>query len=517
MDTIRAAVLSGHPMTDGTSGDEEVARRDRLTSTRTVALGTLWNLLGRLGPMVVAIISTPFLLAALGVSRFGVFSLALSLIGIFGVFDFGFGRALTRLIAERLAVGEEAKAAPAVLTGLLAMTLLGAVGGVVLAILARYYALHLLDLPPALAAEVSDALVLLCASAPLVVLNAALWGVLSAYQRFAAANLVNLPIMALYYLGPLAVLPFADSLVAVIAVLVACRAVMTACYAWIALRAMPALRMARPDWSTLGGLARFGGWLTISNLSWPLLLYLDRFVIAAVISTAASAWYATPFDLVLRFSIVPIAIMQSGFPAITTAYSQAPEVAARLFRLGCLAIVATLALPTLLTTSAALPLLSLWLGADFAAHAATVLQLLGLGALFMCLDTVPAGLLDAIGRPDINARQAVLTLLIAVPLLAALIGLAGIDGAALAWTLRVIAGFTVRMALCARLYPPVRQEMPRLLPVLVAALLTMAAGMVSWPATAVLAAVGGGVLWRCGLTRGERAYVLSRLYRVQKP
>ncbi|MCX7381456.1 MAG: MATE family efflux transporter [Alphaproteobacteria bacterium] len=173
--------------------EDETARRDRLTSTRTVALGTLWNLLGRLGPMVVAIAATPFLIAALGVSRFGVFSLALSLIGIFGVFDFGFGRALTRLIAERLASGRDGDAAPAVITGLVAMTLLGAVGGAMLALAARYYARHLLDLPPDQAGEVSDALMLLCASAPLVVLNAALWGVLSAYQRFAAANLVNLP------------------------------------------------------------------------------------------------------------------------------------------------------------------------------------------------------------------------------------------------------------------------------------------------------------------------------------
>ena len=504
-------------MSAGSPSDEDTGSRGRLTATQTVAAATLWNLLGRLGPMLVAIAATPFLIIGLGDARFGVFSLALSLIGIFGVFDFGFGRAITRLIAERLADGQEAEAAPAVLTGLAAMTLLGAAGGLVLAGLARWYALSLLDLPPDLAHEVSHALMLLCASAPLVVLNAALWGVLSAYQRFGAANLVNLPIMALYYLGPLAVLPFADSLVAVIAVLVSCRAIMTVCYAWIAIGAMPALRTARPDWGALGGLARFGGWLTVSNLAWPLLLYLDRFVIAAAISAAASAWYATPFDLILRFSIVPIAIMQSGFPAMAASYRQAPEVAAQLFRRGSLAILVAVIPPSLLTTGAALPLLTLWLGAPFAAHAAPVLQILGLGALFMCLDTVPAGLLDAIGRPDVNAKLAVVSVLPAVPLLALLVALAGIEGAATAWSLRVIASFALRLWLCARLYPPVRTEMPRLLPALGVALLALALAPISWPAAGAALLLGAVVVWRRGLTHAERSYLAGRLARAQKP
>ncbi|MCX7381455.1 MAG: polysaccharide biosynthesis C-terminal domain-containing protein [Alphaproteobacteria bacterium] len=310
-------------------------------------------------------------------------------------------------------------------------------------------------------------------------------------------------------------LPFVDSLVSVIAVLVACRAVMTLCYGWIALRAMPSLRGARPDWRVLGGLARFGGWLTISNLSWPLLLYLDRFVIAAVISTAASAWYATPFDLILRFSIVPIAIMQSGFPAMATAYLEAPEVATQLFRRGCLAILAAVALPSLLCTAAAMPLLTLWLGAPFAAHAGPVLQMLGLGALFMCLDTVPAGLLDAIGRPDVNAKLAVASAVAALPLLAGLLPLAGIEGAALAWTLRVIAGFALRMWLCARLYPPVREDLHRLLPALAAGMLAVAAGMVSGVVAVAFLALGAALLWRRGLIGAERAYLAGRISRAQ--
>ena len=507
MDTTRRFMVNLPPMTALPPPDRPSAR---LSSARTVAIGTLWNLAGRLGPMLVAIAATPFLIAALGVSRFGIFSLALSLIGIFGIFDFGFGRALTRLVAERLAAGDEAHAAPAVLSGLVLMTGLGVIGGGVLAVLARAYALHLLDLPPPLAAEVSLALMLLCASAPLVVLNAALWGVLSAYQRFSAANIVNLPIMALYYLGPLAILPFFDSLVAVIAVLVGCRAVMTIAYAAIVLDTMPTLRTARPDWRATMPLLRFGGWLTVSNLAWPALLYLDRFVIAAAISAEAAAWYATPFDLILRFTIIPIAIMQSGFPALATTYRDAPEAAARLVRLATIAILATLFPAALLAITAASPLLTLWLGAPFAAHAAPVLQILGVGVLFMCADTVPVGMLDAIGRPELNAKLAFATLLLALPLLAILIPIAGIEGAALAWTLRVIATFIARLWLCHRHYPALAPEFPRLLPPLAAALLAIVASLYSAPAAIAGSALLAVVMWTRGLAAGERMAVFVR-------
>ena len=95
--------------------------------TRVVMRSTAWNLLGRAGPTVIALFATPYLLHQLGDSRWGVFTIGLSLIGIFGVFDFGLERALTRAIAERASAGEMNQAASLVLTGMLALTALGAV------------------------------------------------------------------------------------------------------------------------------------------------------------------------------------------------------------------------------------------------------------------------------------------------------------------------------------------------------------------------------------------------------
>ena len=129
-----------------------------LTDARTIARGALWNIAGRLGPLLVAVIATPFLIAALGITRWGVFTLALSLVGIMGIFDFGIGRALTRLIADRLATADEAEAATPVITGLALMTGFGALAAVVMAGLAHSYVTHALVLPEELRPEVLTAL-----------------------------------------------------------------------------------------------------------------------------------------------------------------------------------------------------------------------------------------------------------------------------------------------------------------------------------------------------------------------
>ena len=66
--------------------------------TRRLVSGVVWNMLGRGLPLLVALALTPPLVAALGIERWGLFTLALGLVGVFGVFDLGLGAALTRTL-----------------------------------------------------------------------------------------------------------------------------------------------------------------------------------------------------------------------------------------------------------------------------------------------------------------------------------------------------------------------------------------------------------------------------------
>src|SRR4051812_38104341 len=77
---------------------------------RAMVSGVFWNALGRGLPLLLALLLTPILVHQLGLERWGLFTLALAMVGVFGVFDFGVGQALTRAISERIGAGRAAEA-----------------------------------------------------------------------------------------------------------------------------------------------------------------------------------------------------------------------------------------------------------------------------------------------------------------------------------------------------------------------------------------------------------------------
>ncbi len=478
----------------------------------------MWNLIGRAGPLIVAVLVTPHLVRDLGPSRWGVFTIALSLVGIFSIFDFGIGRSLTRTISELLTEGRAPEAASLARSGMAALVVMGTIGGIIMAALANVWVGVGLHMPAELHQEVLNSLYVLCFSAPLVILSSALWGVIAAYQEFRAANLVNVPIMAMYYIGPLIVLHFYNSLVGVLAVLVFFRVVMVVCYWRICVRAMPELKTARVDLAKLKPVLRMGGWMTASNITWPILTYVDRFIIASVLSAAATGYYSTPFDLVWRFNLVPIAIMNTAYPAMAASYRHDPENTQALFRRSLVSVAGALFPVCLLCVALSHWVLTVWLGAEFASHATVVLRWLGVGILLSSIDNVVSGLLDGIGKASINAKFSFVELALYVPVLIVLVRLTGIEGAAIAWALRCLVDLAARLWIAQKMYQPVRPVAIALLPMLLGATATLFAtalveGTIFTPIVAGVGAVLVFVLlWR-SLTHTERTHVTAMLGR----
>jgi O-antigen/teichoic acid export membrane protein len=415
--------------------------------------GTLWNAAGRGLPLLLALALTPVLVQQMGIERWGLFTLALALVGVFGVFDLGVGAALTRALATRIGAGEKAGAAE--LAGA-AITALALVSGLVAA--AAFTAVpflveRLLNTPPALQAEAVAAFRVLCLAAPLVVVNAALWGALAAHQRFREANLVTIPVATMYYLGPVLVLMVWTSLVGVILALVGCRLANTLSYLWLARRDLPGLKPAMPRWALVGPLLRIGGWMSASGMLTQALLYADRFLVGALLTLSAVAFYATPLDLVMRMWILPVAVAQALLPAMASAYATHAQATAGLLRRGALLVSAAVLPACLLLVAAGPEILRLWLGAEFAVGGGRVLQILSVGIFFSCAAFAPGALLDAIGRPDANAKWQLAQAALFLPLSALGLIWFGIEGAAAAWAARCAADAAGRLFLTARLYP----------------------------------------------------------------
>lgn len=407
----------------------------RLSSSRLVKLAS-WNFAGLVLPVAGAALFIPRMLHNLGAERFGVLTLIWALVGYCSIFDFGLGRALTQYLVAQPA---EASTTKTVSTALCTMGLLGLGGTFLLILVAAFVSPDALDLHVIAPKEVSRAILLTSLALPFVTLTSGLRGILEARLDFAWLG-TQRALLGLLTLGiPCAVSEIATALPTLVVPIVGLRAVSTVLHRRRAARFAPDLvRLRRPFARDLMPLLDMGGWLTVSNLLSPLMVSIDRFVVAGLVSASAVAHYSTPQEIVARCLMVPAAVLGVWYPATCQALSASDgETAKRLFTSGVRLVALSIAPFVVALTWFSHPVLAAWLGEAFANESSEVLAILAMGLALNSVAHVPLAVLYA----SRQARTPAILHMCELPLfLAASFALTttwGIRGTALAWSLRV--------------------------------------------------------------------------------
>jgi O-antigen/teichoic acid export membrane protein len=419
--------------------NEEKYEVINLHDGKIIAKNTLINLVGQVLPLLVGIVTIPMLIKGLGTDRFGVLTLAWMVIGYFSLFDLGLGRALTQIIAQRFGKEDVIQLPGLVWTALIIMAVMGVIGAIIAGSLSPLLIAKVFKMPDQLRLETLHAFFILSVSIPIVVLSSGFVGILTAYQRFDLINTVRIPLGLANFTVPLLVLPFSNSIVPITLLLALSRFVACVVQFWFCLRIMPSLRTKKCFISAaVKPLFSFGGWMTISNIVGPLMVYLDRFVIGAVISITAVAYYATPYEMVTKLWVISGALIASLFPAFAAYNNDDASRTIQLFTKSIAAIFISIFPIVLILVTFSQEGLMVWLGKDFANNSAPVLQWLAAGVFINCLAQVVYSLIQGRGRPDITAKIHLLELIFYLPFLWWTLKHYGIVGAAFAWTLRVI-------------------------------------------------------------------------------
>jgi O-antigen/teichoic acid export membrane protein len=396
----------------------------------------MWNLLGMCAPMLVALVAIPLLIEGLGGERFGLLSLVWMLVGYFGVFDLGLGRALTKLIAEKWDRRAE-EVASTFWTAMTLMLALGVLAGVLVYAGAPWLVARALNIDPALQPETLRAFRAVAFGLPLLITVTGLVGSLEACRRFPLINMIRIPMGAFTFLGPLLVLPFSRDLFPVVLILLVGRLVEWLLFFVSCLRAVPGVKAGwRFRFAEVPSLLGFGGWMTVSNVVQPLMIHIDRFLIGGLRSVGEVAYYVTSAEIVVKLLIFPRAWVSVLFPTFAQEFQIRPEAAGALFAQSIRLLLALMFPVVLLLVTFAPEGLALWLGAEFGERSAPVMRWLAAGIFLYSLAFVPTSLLQSVGRPDLTAKLHAIELPLYLVAASSLIALYGIEGAAAAWVLR---------------------------------------------------------------------------------
>ncbi|MDX5935230.1 flippase [Acidithiobacillus thiooxidans] len=396
-----------------------------------IARSTLINLAGLLIPTLVSLATVPLYLRWIGEVRYGVLLLAFSLLGYFGAFDLGLGRAVAQRIARQENDEERNRT---FWTAFLLSAGMGILGGIILFFLGHWLFSDIFQMPIMLHAEAQKAIPWLAAIVPLIALISVLAGTLEARQAFVSLNVSQIiGVIGLQTLPLLSVALGRGSIAALIAAALVGRLMGVIVMFCLTARKLPFSGWPALHRAEIGPLLRFGGWVSVSGAVTPLLTIIDRLIIGAQLGAASVTAYTVPFNLSQRLTYLPYALSTTLFPR----FSQAEGEDAKGLLRQAVTVLTAIQTPFIVLAILLIhPFLILWIGATLAAKMAPVAIILLLGIWINGPAYIPYAYMPAQGRPDLMTKFYLVELVPFLLILWVLIAWLGIMGAALAWAIR---------------------------------------------------------------------------------
>jgi O-antigen/teichoic acid export membrane protein len=417
--------------------DAEAEAQPGQSGMGRVAQHTALNIMGLAVPFLVAFLLLPVITRSLGPARFGMLGLAWAILEYLTLFDLGLNRATVKFASEAIASGRDEVSQIAIIS-LVSQVSLALLVGVVVAIISPIIASRVFNIPPELIGEATGVFRVIGLSLPVVLCLTSLRGVLEAAQRFGISNAIKIPSSAASVVIPAICAPLGMGLQWILLIVLLAR-FLTCCVLAIAVRRnVPGFRWEWPrDWSRLTKLFTFGGWVAVSSVVSPILVYIDRFALGAIIGVASVAYYVGPYEAVTKLLLLPISLATALFPALSGSLLKNRDSGQALFSSALRNVLLILLPPLAMLAIFAPEILGLWLGADYAIESAMPLRILAFGVLINGLAQTPFTFLQASGRPDLTAKFHLSELVLHLPLTWFLVTRFGVTGAAIAWLVRV--------------------------------------------------------------------------------
>lgn len=407
----------------------------------------VWSVVGLATPLLAAAVFIPLLLGRIGPERFGVLTLAWSLLGAASALDLGIGRAATQLVAALRGRALTRAIPPTVEVAWELSILYSGIGTAIFLLLTLFDIESLINHKEIGDAELKYATIIIIAILPVQVLSALYRGICEAFEDFKIPSLVRLLMGVLNFGSPVLVSFYTHSMVALAASLLVARVIGMAILYWGARLHTAPLRPAGGTRQHISATDRrrikrklnhFGKWMTVSNIAHPLLMQSDRFVIAAMISAAAVTFYQVPSEVINQSTMIASAVTSVMFPMLTARIQQDPQAAWQIFTLWRNRLLVVSALMYAVLVFVFPTILQLWMADSVGPESATVGQILCLGAFFYTVSVVYTSYMHAQGRVHVCAILQIIELAIYIPALYLITPTWGLYGVAFLWVGRCI-------------------------------------------------------------------------------
>ncbi|MDH1622346.1 flippase [Pseudomonas chengduensis] len=392
---------------------------------------TVLNAAGLVIPGLLFIPAAAYLARTLGVEQFGLLLLMYAMLGYSGIFDAGMTRAVIRKIAQSKTKDED---------DFIMGTALGAV--LVISAIPVFLVLFFSDdiavwlkVSENYTADTVAGLKLLALVVPLFLITVVAFSYLEGKEEFLKLSLFKVITGTVMATAPAIAVYNDASLVSAVLGLLGAR-IFTAILAIFSLNMSIGIRNLKFDKKVLIDLVTFGGWISLSNIISPVMVYMDRFILSNSVGAASVAFYNAPSDLIEKISVLPGALARTIFPLFSRLGSHI-EYEKKIY-FGLVIVLLILLAPLFLMAES---IMDLWLGEPYGLQSSFILKILIIGFFFNALAQIPFAAIQAKGYSRLTALLHLTEVAPYLLLLFYLVDIWGLVGAAYAWTARVIIDF----------------------------------------------------------------------------
>jgi len=404
-----------------------------------------WNLCGLGVPLIIAVLTIPSLIKMIGLERFGLLSLAWGMIGLAGLFDLGIGRATTQMVARFRGLNKLAQIPVVVKTATVISCCAGLVGSVILCLVVLADLQTAIKYSEGLNYEVTMAAYLLAVAIPIQSVSSMFRGVNEAFENFREISVVRMGLGAATFLGPFIVAFFSTNLIPLVSTLLCSRIIALFCFSKYAKRCvskeMIGERVGVPVQVSpviAKQLLLSGGWVTVSNVIYTLMMQADRIIIGVVISASAISSYTIPYEMVTQSFILVGAITTVFFPNLIIIINDKSDNVMNVFFRWLLLVIIIMALASVLIATCIPYILPMWLDSSVSKSTVLVGQILCISLVPYSVGSMYLALIHAYKRFDITAKAHLYEAPLFVILMYYMIVYYGLEGAAFTWVFRVI-------------------------------------------------------------------------------
>lgn len=404
----------------------------------TLANKTIGNafagVIGFVWPILLALVCMPYIVHKLGNEAYGILALVTSVLGFFAFLDLGVTSASVKYMAEAYAKDNVENINKIIGSSLSVYFVVGGIGSCIIALMTNTLVGWILKIPVGYIADSTFAFYVASCGFLMNMILGVFAAVPRAVQRYDVATKINIIVSTSLTLLTVLVLYFGYGLREVVILNFFTSFVSLIIYMVIAKRLVKDLSIKFCfDLATFKKLFSFGFYSLLVVISSTILFQLDRLLIGTFAGAAQVAYYVVPASIAMRISGFVGNVMGVVFPLCSELHStgQKDKLRGLYLRASKYALMLSISITTPLVVLST-QVMKYWMGYEYGFNSSLVLVFLSISSFFASMSTIPAFLLDGIGKPRVNAFFAVQSAVMNISLCLLLIPRYGVNGAAFA-------------------------------------------------------------------------------------